>query len=154
MKIREFSFEERAHIVSLARTCTKKLSSQPLIDYFNKFYRTRFENNGTVIADTIINKYYPDCNDTMRNNLHEIMLQFAFDFECMIPEGDDIPLLTATIEKTENVYTGSINEVAGCVAQGNSTNEVKDDLLKIYWIKRAVEDKIEKNDKRESNENS
>jgi hypothetical protein len=88
MKLREFSFEERAHIVSLARTCTKKLSSQPLIDYFNKIYRTKFENNGNIIADTIINKFYPDCNERMRDNLHEMMLQFVFDFEDTIEEGE------------------------------------------------------------------
>jgi hypothetical protein len=88
MKLKEFSFEERCHIVSLARTCVKKLSSQPLIDYFNKIYRTKFENNGNVIADTIINKYYPDCNERMRDNFHEMMLQFVFDFEDTMEEGE------------------------------------------------------------------
>jgi len=88
MKLREFNFEERCHIVSLARTCVKKLSSQPLIDYFNKIYRTKFENNGNTIADTIINKYYPDCNDIMRDNLHNIMLEFVFDFEYVAEEGE------------------------------------------------------------------
>lgn len=88
MKLREFSSEERAHIISLARTCVKNLSPQSLIDYFNKIYRTKFENNGNTICDTIINKYYPDCNETMRNNIYEIILQYVFDFEYIMEEGE------------------------------------------------------------------
>jgi len=160
MKFREFNLRERAEIVVLAEKCAKELSAQSLIDYFNKVYRTRFENNGTTIADTIINKYYPDCNEAMRDNLHMIMLDFIFAFEATLVEGDDVPLLTATIEKydcpidKDRLYSGWINEVKGCIAQGNSIEEVKEDLLKVYWIKRAVENKREKDDKRKSKKNT
>lgn len=88
MKIREFNLRERAEIVVIADKCVKDMSAQPLIDYFNKIYRTKFENNGNTICDTIINKYYPDCNETMRNNIHEIILQYVFDFEYIMEEGE------------------------------------------------------------------
>ena len=114
MKLREFSFEERCHIVSLARTCVKKLSSQPLIDYFNKIYRTKFENNGNVIADSIINKYYPNCNEKMRDNLHEIMLQFVFDIEDTIEEGEKTEKFTIDKDKTlRNAQCKSSNSPDG-----------------------------------------
>jgi hypothetical protein len=88
MKLREFNLRERAEIVELAQKSVKEMSAQCLIDYFNKIYRTKFENNGNTISDTIINKYYPDCSETMRNNLHEIILQFVFDFEFVLEEGE------------------------------------------------------------------
>jgi hypothetical protein len=90
-RLREFDLRERAEIVSIAQKCMRNMAAQPLIDYFNKAYLTKFENNGTTIADSIINKYYPDCNKTMRENLLSIMLEYTFSFEhCMelAPNGE------------------------------------------------------------------
>lgn len=54
-----------------------------------------------------------------------------------------VPLLTATIiEEPPKIFTGYINEVKGCISQGDSIEEVKRDLLYIYWIKRSVEEKL------------
>ena len=72
--IKEFNLRERAEIVSLAQECSKTLSAQPLIDYFNKIHKIKFENNGLTICDNIINIHYPNCSDMMRNNLREMML--------------------------------------------------------------------------------
>lgn len=79
--MREFNLRERAEIVSIAQECSKSLSAQPLIDYFNRSYKTKFENNGTTIPDTIINKHFPECNDTFRETIHMIMLDYTFSFE-------------------------------------------------------------------------
>jgi hypothetical protein len=54
-----------------------------------------------------------------------------------------VSLLTATIiEEPPKIFTGYINEVKGCVAQGESIEKVKEDLLHVYWIKRSVEEKL------------
>jgi hypothetical protein len=79
--MRDFNLRERAEIVSIAQECSKSLSAQPLIDYFNRAYKTKFENNGTTIVDTIINKYFPECNDTFRETIHMLMLDYTFSFE-------------------------------------------------------------------------
>lgn len=88
MKLRKFSPEEHEDIILLATKCSKEQTAQPLIEYFNKIYRTKFENNGNSIPDTIINKYYPNCDETMRNNLHEIMLQFVFEIERLMERNE------------------------------------------------------------------
>lgn len=80
IKFKEFNLRERAEIVALAQECSKSLSAQPLIDYFHKQYRTRF-HNGRTIVDTIIDKYYPNCNDTFRENIHDILIDYTFAFE-------------------------------------------------------------------------
>ena len=51
--MREFNLRERAEIVSIAQECSKSLSSQPLIDYFNKSFKTKFENNGNTMVHEI-----------------------------------------------------------------------------------------------------
>jgi hypothetical protein len=88
--MREFSLMERAEILVLAKKCSENLAAQPLIDYFNKHYRTKFENNGTTIADSIINKYFPDCDEMFRETIHEIMIQYVFDFESILSETDTL----------------------------------------------------------------
>jgi hypothetical protein len=86
MILRKFSPEEQEDIILLAIKCSKKLTAQPLIEYFDKIYRNKFENNGNFIPDTIINKYYPNCDETMRDNLHEIMLEFVFEIERLMEQ--------------------------------------------------------------------
>jgi len=88
--MREFSLMERAEILVLAKKCSESLTSQPLIDYFNKHHKTKFENNGTTIANSIINKYFPDCNEMFRESIHEIMIQYVFDFESILSETDTL----------------------------------------------------------------
>lgn len=79
--MREFDLRERAEIVFIAEKCSRTMKAQPLIDYFVKSFQTKFENNGTTITDSIINKYYPDCNEVMRETLHRILLDYTFSFE-------------------------------------------------------------------------
>jgi len=89
-KLREFNLRERAEIVDIAQKCSKSLKAQPLIDYFNKSYLTKFEN-GKTIADKIIDRYYPNCNDTFRNNILSILIEYIFSFEHQMELGQDVP---------------------------------------------------------------
>jgi hypothetical protein len=79
--MREFNLRERAEIVVIAEECMRNMAAQPLIDYFNRAYKTKFENNGISIADTIINKFFPECSDTFRETIHKIMMDYTFSFE-------------------------------------------------------------------------
>ena len=83
IKFKEFNLRERTEIVDNAMKCSKELSAQPLIDYFHKAYRTKFEN-GKTIVDKIIDKYYPDCSDMFRDTLHAIIVEFIFNFESQL----------------------------------------------------------------------
>lgn len=49
--------------------------------------------------------------------------------------------LSATIEKNGGVFTGWLDDIKGVIAQGNSIEEVKEDLIKLYQIKKEVEKK-------------
>lgn len=84
IKFKEFNLRERAEIVAIAQDCSKSLSAQPLIDYFHKQYQTRFQN-GQTIVDKIIDKYYPDCSNMFRDNLHAILIEYIFAFEGVFP---------------------------------------------------------------------
>ena len=58
---------------------------------------------------------------------------------------------TATVFKdAEKVFTGSINEIKGVIAQGETLDEVKNELFKILRIKFEIERKkhlMQKSDK-------
>lgn len=93
IKFKEFDLRERSEIVLIAQECSKSLSAQPLIDYFHKSYRTKFENGKTII-DKIIDKYYPNCNDTFRDTQFSMMVDYIFSFESQLetlpPEDDKL----------------------------------------------------------------
>jgi len=78
--MRQFNLRERAEIVELAQECSETLAAQPLIEYFNRAYTTKWKN-GKSMVNIIIDKYYPDCNDMFRDTLHNMMLDFVFSFE-------------------------------------------------------------------------
>jgi hypothetical protein len=90
--MREFNLRERGEIVDIAQECSGSLMAQALIDYFNRHYRTKFENNGNTITDTIINKYFPNCNDMFRNTIKEMLMQYTFDLQTQLeslPQDED-----------------------------------------------------------------
>lgn len=84
--MREFNLRERAEIVSIAQECSKSLAAQPLIDYFNNVYVTKFQN-GNTLGNTIINKYFPDSNEVFRRTVTDMMIDYTFAFEHVC--GDD-----------------------------------------------------------------
>jgi arginyl-tRNA synthetase len=78
--MRQFSIKERNEIMSHAADAILADDPQGLIEYFNNSYTTKFEN-GKTIANKIIDKYFPDCSDMFREKLHNIMIDFVFNFE-------------------------------------------------------------------------
>jgi predicted RNase H-like HicB family nuclease len=53
--------------------------------------------------------------------------------------------LTVTIEENNGIYTGYLDDIKGVIAQGNSIEDVKSELINLYQIKKKVKKKYETN---------
>lgn len=68
---------------------------------------------------------------------------------------ENVVLLTATIVPPDEDcpdYSGWVNEEAGLIAQGETLEDVKKSLLRLYWIKKSIEH--EENKKRNGKKKS
>lgn len=81
----DYNLRERAEIIDLAIKSSKTLSSQELIDFFEKKHRIAPTDDGYM--DNIINVTYPKCSDNFRGDLKKMMLKYSmkqFDEETLL----------------------------------------------------------------------
>jgi predicted RNase H-like HicB family nuclease len=107
--------------------------------------------------------------EVKQNEMIELLWEALVDMPIPIPEGffklrdeisalgeqekdNQIILLSAEIhepDKSSPEFCGWINEVKGCIAQEKTLEKLKESLLDVYWIKRAVESKMAKEQEKE-----
>ena len=88
----------------------------------------------------IIGKDNPFAEE-LKQSFREIEKFFSYN-DKVEPGEQQITLLTATVRPPDKLcpnFTGWVNEIKGLVCEEQSIDDVREELLHLFWIKKAVE---------------